>query len=296
MTAPALKGIPLRAFVAFVDGRSPMINDLMRTLAWKRCARARRLTQGSFMVSISLSQSARLTELGNFTLARALKSTWLSASRKDDGSYEIDASQSEPAASGLQALIPWRAARSARAMAYAELRERVALAEERVAELKTALDEMRAQRDAWQKMAQARIRPTPTGNSRCSWVRTHDRAAARGKYARRGAASVTYPGQISWEYDRTCRVSRYHARKEAPLEKPDPGGLPRGPVSKSACLISDERAAVAVCEHAPSTERPSLPCGRARLRAPRYATLVPPKGRSASIDPQPWQRTAGRWL
>jgi hypothetical protein len=120
--------------------------------------------------------------------------------------------------------------------------------------------------------------------------------AARGKYARRGAASVTYPGQISWEYDRTCRVSRYHARKEAPLEKPDPGGLPGGPVAKSACLISDERAAVAVCEHAPSTERPSLPCGRARLRAPRYATLVPPKGRSASIDPQPWQRTAGRWL
>jgi hypothetical protein len=57
-------------------------------------------------------------------------------------------------------------------MANAELRERVALAEERVAELKAALDDMRAQRDAWQAMAQARIRPAPTSTkSRWSWLR-----------------------------------------------------------------------------------------------------------------------------
>ena len=36
---------------------------------------------------------------------------------------------------------------------------------------------------------------------------------------------------------------------------------PGGPVSKSACLISDERTAVAVCEHAPSAE-----CPRSRTR------------------------------
>src|SRR5262245_23148021 len=101
------------------------------------------------MVSVSLGQAVRFTELGEFTFARALKSTWFSASRKEDNSYDIDAGEPEPSASRLQALIPWRAARSARAVTYAELRERVALAEERVAELKTALDEMRAQRDAW---------------------------------------------------------------------------------------------------------------------------------------------------
>src|SRR5262245_11336851 len=123
------------------------------------------------MVSISLSQAVRFTELGKLTFTRALKPNWFSASRKQDGSYEIDAIPTESAANRFQALIPWRA-RSARVVAYAELRQRVALAEERVAELKTALDEMRAQRNAWQEMAQARIRPTPTGKSQWSWFGT----------------------------------------------------------------------------------------------------------------------------
>jgi hypothetical protein len=123
------------------------------------------------MVSISIGHAVWFTDLGKVTFARALKSTWFSASRKQDGSYEIDAIPREPTASRLQALIPWRAARAARAVAYAELRERVALAEERVAELKTALDEMRAQRDAWQEMAQARIRPTPPTKSQWPWLR-----------------------------------------------------------------------------------------------------------------------------
>ena len=123
------------------------------------------------MASISLGQAVRFAELGKFTFNRALKSTWFSASRNEDGSYEIDTIRPEPAASRLQALIPWRAVRSARAMAHAELRERVALAEERVVELKIALDEMRAQRDAWQEMAQARIRPTLASKSQWSWVR-----------------------------------------------------------------------------------------------------------------------------
>ena len=124
------------------------------------------------MVSMSLGQAVRFTELGKFTFARAIKSTWHSARRKEDGSYDIEAIEPEPSATRLQALIPWRAARSARAMAQAELRERLALAE-RVAELKSALDDMRAQRDAWQAMAQARIRPAPASTmSRWSWLRT----------------------------------------------------------------------------------------------------------------------------
>ena len=51
-------------------------------------------------------------------------------------------------------------------MVEAELRQRVALAEEQLAELKTALGDMRAQRDAWQAMAQARIRPAQSGKAR----------------------------------------------------------------------------------------------------------------------------------
>ena len=53
-------------------------------------------------------------------------------------------------------------------MVEAELRQRVALAEEQVAELKTAIDDMQEQRDAWQAMAQARIRPSSSGKG--PWV------------------------------------------------------------------------------------------------------------------------------
>jgi hypothetical protein len=53
-----------------------------------------------------------------------------------------------------------------------ELRRRMALAEERLADLKAALEDMRAQRDAWQAMAQARIRPARTSAmSRWPWLR-----------------------------------------------------------------------------------------------------------------------------
>jgi hypothetical protein len=45
------------------------------------------------------------------------------------------------------------------------------LAEERITELKSALEEMRAQRDAWQAMAQARIRPARAGKSWRQWLR-----------------------------------------------------------------------------------------------------------------------------
>jgi hypothetical protein len=65
----------------------------------------------------------------------------------------------------LHALMPWRAARLADLRADEELRRRVALAEERLADLKAALEDMRAQRDAWQAMAQARIRPAPVSST-----------------------------------------------------------------------------------------------------------------------------------
>ena len=53
-----------------------------------------------------------------------------------------------------------------------DLRHRVALAEAKLADLKIALEDMRAQRDAWQAMAQARIRPPPSGQSRWLWLRS----------------------------------------------------------------------------------------------------------------------------
>lgn len=119
-------------------------------------------TLGNNMTALSISQATQA-----LTITRAIKSRWHSASRKEDGSYEMAPAPSERR---VRSLIPWR--RTTDAMVEAELRQRVALAEEQLAELKTALGDMRAQRDAWQAMAQARIRPAQSGKGPWSWVRS----------------------------------------------------------------------------------------------------------------------------
>jgi hypothetical protein len=154
--------------------RLPIVNPPVRTSSGALAARVIILsTWGDTMAIISLDHAARLTELGKITIARAIKSSWLSARRKEDGSYEIDPVEPEPLARRLQALIPWRAARLANEKADEELRRRVALSEERLADLKAALEDMRAQRDAWQEMAQARVRPVrASSTSRWPWLRS----------------------------------------------------------------------------------------------------------------------------
>ena len=117
----------------------------------------------------SLDQAARLTELGKTTITRAINCSWLSARRKKGGTYEVDPVE-PPSPRRLHALVPWRAARLADLKADEELRRRAALAEERLADLKAALEDMRAQRDAWQAMAEARIRP-PRASIRWPWLR-----------------------------------------------------------------------------------------------------------------------------
>jgi hypothetical protein len=111
------------------------------------------------MAVLALDQAARLSGLGKIAITRAIKSCWHSASRKADGSCEIDPVEPEPSAGRLHALIPWRPAQRPNLRPDEELRHQLALAEERLADLKAVLEDMRAQRDAWQAMAQARIRP-----------------------------------------------------------------------------------------------------------------------------------------
>jgi hypothetical protein len=124
------------------------------------------------MAVLSLDQAARLSGLGKITITRAIKSCWHSTRRKADDSYELDPGEPEPSARRSHALIPWRAARRADLRADEELRQRLALAEEKLGDLKAALEDMRAQRDAWQAMAQARIRPAPASSTlRWPWLR-----------------------------------------------------------------------------------------------------------------------------
>ena len=59
------------------------------------------------MAPVTLGQAARLTGLGKTTITRAIKAGKLSASRREDGSYEIDPSELvEFIASNLKPLRP----------------------------------------------------------------------------------------------------------------------------------------------------------------------------------------------
>ena len=85
------------------------------------------------MTSLSVSQATQA-----LTITRAIKTRLHSASRKEDGSYEMAPARSERR---VRSLIPWR--RATAAIAEAELRQRVALAEKQLPELKTAFGDMR---------------------------------------------------------------------------------------------------------------------------------------------------------
>ena len=123
------------------------------------------------MTALSLSEAPGATGVAKITITGALKSRWHAATRKQNGSYEIDTVAPASSERRVPSLIPWR--RAAEARADAELRQQLAVAEQQLADLKTALDDMRAQRDAWQTMAQARIRPAhESATSRWPWQRS----------------------------------------------------------------------------------------------------------------------------
>jgi hypothetical protein len=124
------------------------------------------------MTALSLSEAPAATTMAKITIASALKARWHAATHKQNGSYEIDTVAPASPERRVRSLLPWRRAAEERADA-AELRQRQALAERQLADLKTALDDMRAQRDAWQTMAQARIQPVPeSATSRWPWQRS----------------------------------------------------------------------------------------------------------------------------
>jgi hypothetical protein len=128
------------------------------------------------MAMLSLVEAARKT--GLTTLAKAIRTGRLSARRKEDGSYEIDPAElaqvsSCPAPSAVGAApgetlkMTVATVRRALPVTDAELRCRIIRAEESLIELKSALEDLRSQRDAWQAMAQAKL--LPANRATLSW-------------------------------------------------------------------------------------------------------------------------------
>ena len=106
------------------------------------------------MTTHSLGQAARRTGRGKTILARAISGR-LFAGSKEDGGHNMDGGESAR-------VYPFPAP----VETVAELRTRLALAEERLSELKAMLEDMRRDRDV-REQAQTRMLPAPA--ARMSW-------------------------------------------------------------------------------------------------------------------------------
>ena len=113
------------------------------------------------MTTLSLGLAARLTERGKIIFTRAISGRFFTGST-EDGGHDMDATESAR-------VYPFPAP----VETVAELRTRVALAEERLTELKATLEDMRRDRDAWREQAQMRLLPAPAAAmSWWRWLRT----------------------------------------------------------------------------------------------------------------------------
>jgi hypothetical protein len=110
----------------------------------------------------TLGQAARLTEHGKTILARVISGGIFAGSKEDSPSNKIEEAESAR-------VYPFPAP----VETPAELRTRLALADERLTELKAMLEDMRRDRDAWREQAQTRLLPPPAAPmSWWQWLRT----------------------------------------------------------------------------------------------------------------------------
>lgn len=131
------------------------------------------MTQRGTTSKLSLTQAAKIAGKSKSTINRAIKSGKLSATRRDDGSYSIDGAElarvfqiGTPLDSKwISAAPPMEQVRTATLEAE-NAALRAALDRER-----EALDELRADRDAWKQQATALLAAPPKRRSWWLWRR-----------------------------------------------------------------------------------------------------------------------------
>lgn len=129
------------------------------------------------MTTLTLGQAAKLAGVGKTTLTRAIKSGRLSADRRDDGSYRIDASElarvyaikpETPATGGETDQV----AHHATPERDLDVTARLAAAEAEIRGLREMLARADADRDAWRSAAEnasATVKLLTDQSSRRSW-------------------------------------------------------------------------------------------------------------------------------
>jgi len=131
------------------------------------------MTQHGTTSELSLTQAAKIAGKSKSTINRAIKSGKLSATRHDDGSYSIDGSElarvfqiGTPSGSEWVSAAPSREQVRTATLEAENVALRSALDRER-----EALDEVRADRDAWKQQATALLAASPKRRSWWLWRR-----------------------------------------------------------------------------------------------------------------------------
>ena len=122
----------------------------------------------------SLATAAAACGVNKSTVLRAIKAGKISATRNEHSEWQIEPAELHrvyPPAATIPAKEERTAATQQYAVVDATLAIKAAVAEERLTELKAALEDMRAQRDSWQKMAETvkLLLPAPSAARRTSW-------------------------------------------------------------------------------------------------------------------------------
>ena len=124
-------------------------------------------------MSYTLSAAAAATGLNKTSILRAIKSGKISGSKDEHGYWQVEPAELHrvypPAAKLGEDTGAAQREAAFDAVAAAELQFRVALAEQRLSDLKADLDDMRSQRNSWQ--AQAERLALADERARRSWWR-----------------------------------------------------------------------------------------------------------------------------
>jgi len=131
------------------------------------------MTQRGTMSELSLTQAAKIAGKSKSTINRAIKAGKLSAIRRDDGSYSIDGAElARVFQIGTPSGSEWvSAAPSTEQVRTATLEAENAALRAALDREREALDEVRADRDAWKQQATALLAAPPKRRSWWLWRR-----------------------------------------------------------------------------------------------------------------------------
>ena len=110
---------------------------------------------------LTLGAAARQLGVSKGTISKAIATGKLSAARREDGSWAIDGSELARYLEVNGHRFRSETIPSEQAATEAELRARADLAEQRLADLRSMYEDMKAQRDKWETVAQRLSLPAP---------------------------------------------------------------------------------------------------------------------------------------